>query len=48
MNRRLFGTQELSENLKLQSCKLRNDKYMIASTQITNIEILAFGIHSCY
>ena len=26
---------------KEQSCKLRNNKYMIASTQITNTEILA-------
>ena len=28
--------------LKVQSCKLYNDKYMIASTQITNTEIFAF------
>ena len=28
--------------LKVQSCKLYNNKYMIASTQITNIEIFAF------
>ena len=27
--------------LKEQSCKLHNDKFMIASTQITNIEIFA-------
>ena len=27
--------------LKVQSCKLYNNKYMIASTQITNTEILA-------
>ena len=31
-----------SKNLKLQSCKLHNDKYMIASTQMTNTEIFAF------
>ena len=29
-------------HLKVQSCKLYNNKYMIASTQITNTEILAF------
>ena len=28
--------------LKVQSCKLFNDKYMIASTQITNTKIFAF------
>ena len=28
--------------LKVQSCKLYNSKYMIASTQITNTEIFAF------
>ena len=28
--------------LKVQSCKLYNNKYMIASTQITNTEIFAF------
>ena len=28
--------------LKVQSCKLRHNKYMIASTQITNTEIFAF------
>ena len=28
--------------LKAQSCKLYNDKYMIASTQIKNTEIFAF------
>ena len=27
--------------LKVQSCKLNNNKYMIASTQITNTEIFA-------
>ena len=30
------------QNLKVQSCKLYNSKYMIASTQITNTEIFAF------
>ena len=29
-------------HLKVQSCKLYNGKYMIASTQITNTEIFAF------
>ena len=28
--------------LKVQSCKLYNNKYMIASTKITNTEIFAF------
>ena len=28
--------------LKVQSCKLYNNKYMIASTRITNIEVFAF------
>ena len=28
--------------LKVQSCKWYNNKYVIASTQITNIEIFAF------
>ena len=32
----------LSSKLKVQSCKLYNNKYMIASTQITNTEIFAF------
>ena len=30
------------DNLKVQSCILYNNKYMIASTQITSIEIFAF------
>ena len=29
-------------NVKVQSCKLYNNKYMIASTQITNTKIFAF------
>ena len=28
--------------LKVQSCKLYNNKYMIASTQLANTEIFAF------
>ena len=32
----------VTNNLKVQSCKLYNGKYMIASTQITNTEIFAF------
>ena len=28
--------------LKVQSCKLHNNNYVITSTQITNIEIFAF------
>ena len=30
------------EKLKVQSCKLRNSKYMIASAQVTNTEIFTF------
>ena len=33
---------ELPNDLKVQSCKLHNNKYMIASIQITNTEIFAF------
>ena len=29
-------------NLKVQSCKLYSDKYMMVSTQITNTEVFAF------
>ena len=32
----------LFTNLKLQSCKLYNDKYMIAPIQLANIEVFAF------
>ena len=32
----------LIDCLKVQSCKLYNNKYMTASTQITNTEIFAF------
>ena len=28
--------------IKVQSCKLCNNKYIIASTQITNTEVFAF------
>ena len=38
----LVNFLELFFYLKVQSCKLYNNKYMISSTQITNIEILAF------
>ena len=30
------------EKLKVQSCKLRNSKYMIASAQVANTEIFTF------
>ena len=30
-------------SLKVQLCKLYNNKYMIASTKITNTEIFAFN-----
>ena len=33
---------QVKQPLKVQSCKLYNDKYMIASIQITNTEIFAF------
>ena len=33
---------QLTFLLKIQSCKLFNDKYVIASTQRTKIEIFAF------
>ena len=32
----------LSASLKAQSCKLYNNKYMIASTQIINTDIFLF------
>ena len=35
-------TISLNLGLKVQSCKLYNNKYVIASTQITNTEIFAF------
>ena len=31
-----------SQITKVKSCKLHNNKYMIASTQVTNTEIFAF------
>ena len=36
-----LATIELANNLKVQSCKLCNNKYMITLTQITNTEIFA-------
>ena len=36
-----FITQFVYRNLKIQSCKLYNSKYIIASTQITNTEDFA-------
>ena len=48
----IFGNSSLAANntlprlpsthLKVQPCKLYNNKYMIASTHITNTEIFAF------
>ena len=38
-NQYIFRNQYI---LKVQSCKLCNNKYMIASTQITTTEIFAF------
>ena len=37
-----FICSSLKKNLKIQSCKLYNNKYMIASMQITNTKIFAF------
>ena len=37
-----FYIKTASANLKVQSCKLYNNKYMIASIQITNTENFAF------
>ena len=37
-----FEQVNVSWELKVQSCKLYNNKYMIALTQITNTEICAF------
>ena len=38
-----FLNLDLNDNsLKVKSCKLHNNKYMIASTQITNFEIFVF------
>ena len=39
---RLLSKGMLNIHLKLQSSKLYNNKYMIASTQTTNSEIFAF------
>ena len=36
-----FAAENYKLNLKLQSCKLYNNRYMIASLQITNAEIFA-------
>ena len=38
----LFITTNNLNNLKVQSCKLYSNKYMIASTEITNNDIFAF------
>ena len=37
-----YGGKKSEKHLKIQSCKLYNNKYMIASAQITNSEIFAF------
>ena len=37
-----FKCEYSSSNFKGALCKLHNNKYMIASTQITNTEIFAF------
>ena len=42
METTLKKSQEHTNTLKVQSCKLYNNKYMIFSTQITNTEIFAF------
>ena len=39
----LLGSEANSQStLKVQSCKLNNNNYIIASTQIAKIEIFAF------
>ena len=38
----LSRTPPVAASVKVQSYKLHNNKYMIASTQITNTEIFAF------
>ena len=42
LNLLLFTAQTMKKSLKIQSCKLYNNKYMFALTQITNTEIFAF------
>ena len=54
VKKQIFGTSQISFTikdvnlhtcilrLKVKSCKLYNNKYMIASTQIINSEIFAF------
>ena len=37
-----MGKARVSANVKVQSSKLYNGKYMITSTQITNTEVFAF------
>ena len=32
----MYDLKEKKRNLKVQSCKLETNKYMIASTQVTN------------
>ena len=39
---RILPSVVVAHNLKVQSCKLYNNKYMIALTQITNTEIFIF------
>ena len=38
----VISPDEWPYTLKVQSCKLYNNKYVIASTQIINTEIFAF------
>ena len=42
VKQKVVAPHRCSFNLKVQSCKLYNNKYMIASTQTTNIDIFAF------
>ena len=39
---KIFFHELQNHTLKVQSCKLYNNKYILASTQITNIEIFVF------
>ena len=37
----IVDSSMVCENLKVQSCRFYNNKYMIAATQITNTEVFA-------
>ena len=41
-NSMTYEEKQVNVNLTVQSCKLHDKKYMIASTQITNTKMFAF------